>query len=105
MTCAKLHVECTIQKGDVMVYGSNYCRNPQDVCPREKGEGYEKCKTICDQVGHAEEVALRLAIEAGIEKGGHATLYGHTYLCRSCQEQLFDAGIATIARGERVGCD
>lgn len=97
MTCAKRHVWCEIEAHGRLFYGSNACDNPQPVCPREPGEGYEKCKTICRQVGHAEMVALDKAIASGVElKYAHATVGGHYYVCEWCARALRDAGISRI---------
>ena len=95
MACAKKQVTCHIIGRDGLSFvGRNDCRNPQVVCPRLPGEGYEKCKTICDQIGHAEEVAL---MEAGdMAQGGTAVLSGIGYYCRECQLKLFAAGIKNL---------
>jgi hypothetical protein len=47
MTCAKRTVTCRIENyhpsGELeWVEGSNYCENPQQVCPRLPGEDYTK---------------------------------------------------------------
>jgi len=93
--CAKLVVGCTLVAADgERIFGANWCANPQEVCPREPGEDYTKCTTICQQLGHAEEVALK---EAGNKaKGARAILEGHTYACRDCQEALFSAGVVSL---------
>ena len=98
MACAKTTVKCTIVTPDGQhIVGTNLCLNPQDVCPREVGEGYEKCKTICHQLGHAETVA---AMKAGeLAKGGRAYIEGHTYACKDCQETLYAAGVTAISVG------
>lgn len=93
--CAKQKVLCILWKRDSIWIGENYCRNSQEVCPREPGEGYEKCKSICDQVGHAEEVALSRAREHA--KGCSAELVGHDHYCASCQRQLFAAGVVSLS--------
>lgn len=97
--CAKREVRCVlvdrISGHDVV--GENWCRNPQKVCPREEGEGYEKCKTICQQDNHAEEDALRQL--NGDAYGYHAILYGHDYYCPSCQKALFAAGVQALRLG------
>lgn len=93
--CADKIVTCTL----VTVYGehfigTNSCASPQPVCPREPGEDYAKCKTICHQHGHAEEQALE---KAGVRAvGAIAYLQGITFICRSCQEQLIAAGVTTF---------
>lgn len=90
--CAKQRVFCDLHTTDGRVIrGENWCENPQPVCPREPGEDYTKCKTICRQEGHAEVVAVRLAGDAA--KGSIAHLSGHTYACQNCQEALFGAGV------------
>lgn len=98
MTCAKLVVTCTIITPDgYRAVGRNDCANPQPVCPREPGEGYEKCVTVCKQAGHAEVVALR---QLGIlSYGSHAYVEGHDHACRECQKALFGAGIAALTIG------
>lgn len=94
MTCAKQRVRCTIVTVDgSVVPGENSCRNPQTTCPRAPGEGYEKCRTICDQRGHAEAVAVsRLNGRTPVK----AILEGHTYACDSCRNALLSVGIRTL---------
>jgi deoxycytidylate deaminase len=96
--CAKTKVKCTIitRDGERFV-GENLCGNAQSVCPRLPGEGYEKCKSICQTIGHAEEVAL---IKAGSKaKGARAYIEGHTWACQSCQILMFSKGIEAFTVG------
>ena len=96
--CAKQTVKCTIITPEGNRYvGTNACARPQAVCPREPGEGYAKCISICDQKGHAEEQALRAA--GLFAKGAHAYVEGHTWACQNCQIELFNAGIAALTIG------
>jgi len=93
--CAKRRVTCTLLLVDGRrVTGENLCENPQPVCPRGPGEGYEKCRTVCRQIGHAEEVAVRNA--GGSAPGAVAILEGHTYACQGCQEALQRAGVVGL---------
>ena len=94
--CAKATIRCTLvtPDGDHIV-GENWCLNPQSQCPREPGEGYEKCKTICRQLGHAEEMAVRIA--GDLAEGAKAFLEGHTYACMDCQHALFGAGVVSLS--------
>jgi deoxycytidylate deaminase len=99
VTCAKKRVVVYLHSKDGRVFvGENLCRNPQSACPRAPGEGYEKCKSVCDQVGHAEMNALAAAGDAAI--GATVLLVGHHHYCRACQEALFDAGVSRLMRNE-----
>lgn len=95
MTCAKKQVFCHIytENGETFI-GENWCRTPQLFCPREHGEGLEKCKTICNQDNHAEVDAL---LKAGDKaKNATAIVSGITWCCRDCQEKMVEAGIRYI---------
>ena len=96
--CAKATVRCTLVTADGQhIVGENWCDNPQRVCPRLPGEDYAKCRTVCRQQGHAEQVAVRLAGRLAV--GAHAYLTGHTYACQSCQESMFGAGVIALSVG------
>jgi hypothetical protein len=92
--CAKRQVECEIAHNGVSYVGRNDCANPQPVCPRLPGEGYEKCKSICDQAGHAEIEALKLAGSHAC--GAIAILTGHYWMCEPCGAAMRDAGVRYI---------
>lgn len=96
--CVKSQVRCTLiaSSGERFV-GENLCANPQTVCPRAPGEGYDKCITVCGQEGHAETVALARA--GDLARGAHAYVEGHSYACRYCQVALFGAGVAALTIG------
>lgn len=66
-------------------------------CPRLKGEGYEKCETICNQKGHAEIMAIEDAKKRGL-KLEDATLYlmGHHRMCAECIKECRDHGLSTF---------
>lgn len=99
MTCAKTTVKCTlVLASGERVVGTNWCRNPQKYCPRKPGEGYEKCKTICDQAGHAEIVALARAGKRAA--GSKAYIEGHTYACHPCTSALRAYGVDAIIIGK-----
>lgn len=96
--CAKTTVRCTlVTPSGERIVGENWCAKPQAACPREPGEGYEKCKTVCQQEGHAEAVAVRVAGEKAV--GSRAYIEGHTYACQSCQETLFASGVISLSIG------
>jgi hypothetical protein len=96
--CAKRQVLCTIfARSGAVVRGENACATPQPTCPREAGEGYEKCKAVCGQGDHAERDAIAKARAAGIDlRGAHAALTGHYWMCEPCGRALHDAGVVTI---------
>jgi deoxycytidylate deaminase len=101
MTCAKRQVECVIttaEPGPRMWFrGRNDCERPQTICPREPGEDYTKCKTICRQGDHAELAALKSAREAGADLyGSTATVFGHYWICEPCGAALRDAGVKRV---------
>lgn len=99
MTCAKKKVVCILvtADGEHSFSGTNNCANPQEVCPRKEGEGYEKCKSICNQPGHAEEVALKKAQETGVSLcNATAHVSGIDNFCKSCQRKMYEAGIRTL---------
>jgi deoxycytidylate deaminase len=66
-------------------------------CPRKHsltGTDYDKCKDVCLQEGHAEEVACRIAgKECG---GGILYLIGHTYACDDCIKIMKEHGIKKL---------
>jgi deoxycytidylate deaminase len=100
--CAKRTVTCRIENehpsGETeYVEGTNWCANALPACPRLPGEDYTKCRTICQQSGHAEINALELARKSGIYvRGGRAMLSGHYWICEPCGRALKEAGIATV---------
>lgn len=96
--CVKATVTCTlVLRNGSRIVGTNECLNPQTTCPRLPGEDYAKCKSVCQQLGHAEEVALKLA--GPLAKGAHAYIEGHTWACQSCQIALFGAGVSALTIG------
>ena len=98
MTCVKRDVRCIIQTIDGDIYeGRNSCDNPQYECPREFGEDYTKCKTICKQEGHAEEIALKNAMKDHPDlTGATAYIEGIDHYCKNCQHKLFNAGVESL---------
>jgi len=99
MTCAKRQVYAFIMKDDIIVAaGSNRCHNPQSVCPREPGEGYEKCVSICKQAGHAETTAIWNASKHGADlndpdHGLRMVVIGHHRACDMCANALASVNI------------
>lgn len=100
--CAKQTVRATIvtPDGRHRFTATNYVNNAQPTCPRgdmPTGVGYELCRTVCDQQGHAEINALAIAKH----HAAGATLYlqGHTYACEPCKAAAKAAGIVEIVIG------
>lgn len=95
MTCAKKKVTCTLTlTNGWKVTGTNACDNPQPTCPRLPDEGYDKCHTICQQQGHAEDIAVRTALHSFPDaiKGAHAVIT-HNRVCDGCKAILDAHGI------------
>ena len=103
--CAKTVVTCVLQlaSGPIVV-GRNDCFRPQSSCPREPGEGYTKCHSICHQPYHAEVAALfkaRQRYGADAARGAKAFIHGIGHVCRECQEALFSAGVESFSVVQR----
>lgn len=99
--CVKQTVRSTIvtPSGDRYV-GTNWIAKPQGFCPRAglaTGVGYELCRDVCQQAGHSEVQALKLAGPAA--KGGKLYLEGHTYACEPCLDAAREAGIVEVIIG------
>ena len=98
--CAKRHVEAVLITAAGRRYtGTNECENAQPKCPRVGSEGYEKCKSICQQGAHAEINALSQATRAEgpyAAMGAEVVVYGHYYGCEHCSRTLADAGVKRI---------
>ena len=94
--CAKKRVVCVLIKdGLVIGVGANDVRRPQEVCPRLPGEGYEKCRTVCDQPAHAEVAAIRDALCRGhAVSGAKAWVHGIRHVCSACQASLAACGVS-----------
>lgn len=98
--CLKQSVKALIiTKDGKEVYGANDIRNEVTVCPRvekgcKTGEGYDLCKSVCNQNFHAEVSAIQNAKEKGIDiKGSTLYLVNHTYCCDNCIAKMKIAGI------------
>jgi deoxycytidylate deaminase len=96
MTCAKLVVKCILilPTGESFT-GTNACANPQKECPRMPFEGYAKCKTVCQQAGHAETQAIAAA--AAWDLTDALAVVTHNYVCKHCQDSLKAVGITRLA--------
>jgi tRNA(Arg) A34 adenosine deaminase TadA len=91
--CAKRLVTALLVAEDFECFvGANWVKNAQPTCPRLKGEGYEKCKTICGQEGHAEIMALK---DAG-EKARGCRMYVNHKPCSECQAAMDAAGVIGV---------
>lgn len=86
MTCAKAVVKARLVTTSGLVFeGENTVTRPQAQCPRAEGEGYDKCTSVCGQLGHAEAMAILAARDAGVAPhGGHMQVFYH-HVCDACQ--------------------
>jgi len=96
--CAKVTTTAILitTDGDFFV-GTNWCKNPQTTCPRgdmPTGQGYELCKSICEQPSHAEvDVCLKAGSRA---EGSKVILIGHYYACEDCQKVMKKYGVKEV---------
>lgn len=94
--CPKQKTMCIIIRKDSRHYMAyNECSVDGDVCPRvtagcETGTGYELCGST-----HAEANAAKLAAESS-DVPGHAFLFGHTWICKACQDALTAVNVRTF---------
>ncbi len=101
--CLKQSVYAMVETvdGDI-VYGSNKMLNEVSSCPRDgagcaSGEGYDMCKTVCNQNAHAEVDAMQAAEREGYDlEGAKLTLVGHTYCCENCTNEMLSRNIARV---------
>ena len=101
--CAKRVVVAILVKGTRYWVGSNWCKSPQETCPRElhhlsSGIGYNLCKDVCQQSSHAEVDVLTKAGDDA--RGADLYLLGHTYLCDDCVWACRAAGIHSTFVGK-----
>ena len=94
MTCAKVRVVAFLVGRSGKWYdGENWCANPQQVCPRLPGEGYEKCQSVCQQNAHAEVEAIQAA---GDDACGGLMYVKYHYCCEACTRACNAAGVQLI---------
>ncbi len=92
-----------VKDGQVIVrVGNGYNQGRQThICPRlvlecPSGTGYELC-TLHDDPGHAEQMAVKVAKEQGIDtRGADLYMYGHWWACEPCWKKLIEAGIRDV---------
>lgn len=96
--CAKRRVVATLVLPDGRTFtAENLCANAQATCPRLPGEGYEKCDSVCQLMGHAEMRALDTADDfEDVDTQGARMYVGHHYACSTCETILRNAGIDVI---------
>ena len=92
-SCLKRQTRCVITREDGTSYeATNSCFVVGDECPRvaadsKSGEDYQSCKSE-----HAEASCAKLAEETK-HMPGKATIYGHTWICKDCQEKLLAVNV------------
>ena len=100
--CRKQPTVAVIVKGGKIIGRGSNAGKLVDICPRvvkncPTGTGYELCKEVCEQVGHAEVMAIRDALSCGEDLRG-ASLYldGHWWVCKPCWDEILKAGISRV---------
>jgi deoxycytidylate deaminase len=101
--CLKQTTKCVIVRADGRLYAAtNLCAVKEiDTCPRvmagsATGTGYALCGST-----HAEANAAVLAAES-LDVEGEAYLYGHTWMCKSCQDALIAVNVRTFHIGRNM---
>ena len=93
-----------VRDGEVVARaGNGYNRGSHliHICPRivhncPSGEGYDLCG-LHNNPGHAEQMVIDVAREAGIEtEGADLYMYGHWWCCKPCWDKMIEAGIANV---------
>lgn len=90
-----------VKNGGIVGRGANAGKRV-DVCPRivhncPTGTGYEYCKDVCKQEGHAEIMAIRDASKkTKILKGASLYLAGHWWICKPCWDEIIKVGISRV---------
>lgn len=90
-----------VKNGKIIGRGANAGKRV-DVCPRvihdcPTGTGYEYCKEVCNQEGHAEVMAIRDALKKTNDpKGASLYLDGHWWLCKPCWDEIIKVGISRV---------
>ncbi len=90
-----------VKDGTILGRGANEGQW-QPLCPRYEqgcgtGEGYELCKNICKQTGHAETTAIDDCLGQN-NNPAHADLYlfGHWWCCENCWNTIIHHNISTV---------
>jgi DNA (cytosine-5)-methyltransferase 1 len=97
--CAMREVIAIIVNGNKQWVGSNWCEQPQAVCPRDKDNSdYSLCKAVCYQPNHAEVDALLKAGDGA--NGARLYLFGHEFCCTGCKATMRAYGIEEVIIGE-----
>ena len=92
--CAKKVVVAIVENKGKFWIGTNWCSNPQPVCPRLSSDDYTKCKIVCEQNSHAEIEALHKAGDAS--NGGILHIIGHNHCCDDCKQEIKKYGIKQV---------
>ncbi len=90
-----------VKNGKIIGQGVNAGKRVE-ICPRTihncpTGTGYEYCKEVCNQEGHAEVVAVRDALKKTNNlKGVSLYLDGHWWICQGCWDEIIRVGIKKV---------
>lgn len=102
--CAKQPTAAVIVQDRIIIGSGSNASKRVDICPRVEhncptGQGYEFCREVCKQKGHAEVIAIQNAKENGFSQelvGASLYLDGHWWACKNCCDTMEKAGIIRL---------
>ena len=100
--CVQPTAAVIVKNRKIISRGTNKIKIKVDICPRKRlgyssGTGYEICKSVCGQEGHAEAMAIRdTPKKAENLKGASLYLDGHWWICKDCWDKIIKAGISRV---------
>ncbi len=90
-----------VKNGKIIGRGANAGKKVE-ICPRvvqncPTGTGYEYCRSVCEQEGHAEVMAIRDVLKNCHDpRGADIYLEGHWWICEPCWNEIIKAGINRV---------
>ena len=103
-SCMKKSVSAVLMLKNGSTYvGQNLKAIPTRSCPRKDslpGTDYHLCQNICGTIGHAEDVAIKMALLDHSKRelnGSKMWIFGNHHQCDNCKELCRTHGIQVVA--------